>query len=151
MLTDLQESIIYIADELDAVESGDGVKCPHCGAIVKTAFLFARFAPGLSVPNDSDMCTCPECGHESPRGKYNDVFPADYLCENGLDIEYRCSSSGDYLGARVYVTLGGPTIWIETDFGRVCGAWGAETYDYSTDAAALDDLCRENFEILFER
>lgn len=151
MLTDLQEHVIYIADELDAVGSGEGVKCPHCGTIVKTSFLFARFAPGLSAPNDPDMCTCPECGHESPRGEYADVFPADWLCENGLDIEYRVSSSGDYLGARVCTTLGGPTIWVATDSGRVCGSWGSEKYDCPAEAAALDDLCRETFEMLFER
>lgn len=144
MLTELQENVIYVADELEAMESGEGIKCPHCGTITKASLLLERH-------DGSELCTCPSCGREEPRDEWADVFPADWLCENGLDVEYRVSSSGDYLGARVYVTLGGPTIWIETDFGRVCGAWGAETCDYITEATALDALCRENFEMLFER
>lgn len=43
-----------------------------------------------------------------------------------LDIEYTISGSGDYLGARIYVTLGGPNIWIDTREGYVKGAWGCD-------------------------
>ena len=49
----------------------------------------------------------------------------DYFMD-ALDIEYTIGNRGDFLGVRVYVTLGGPTIWIDTRNGEIAGAWGTE-------------------------
>lgn len=52
----------------------------------------------------------------------------DYFSD-ALDVEYTISSRGDFLGVRVYVTLGGPNIWIDTRRGEVAGAWGTDRAD----------------------
>ena len=43
-----------------------------------------------------------------------------------LDIEYRVNSRGKYIGACIWVTLGGPNVWIDTREGEVKGAWGCD-------------------------
>ena len=43
-----------------------------------------------------------------------------------LDYEYTISSSREYLGAKIWVTLGGPNIHIDTRNGEIRGAWGTE-------------------------
>lgn len=53
----------------------------------------------------------------------------DYLVD-ALDVDYRISSSGECIGARVWVQLGGPTVWVDTEEALVKGAWG-------TDKAAM--------------
>lgn len=45
---------------------------------------------------------------------------------DALDIEYTINSRGDFLGARIAVTLGGPNIYIYTREGEVKGYWGTD-------------------------
>lgn len=47
----------------------------------------------------------------------------DYLMD-ALDVDYRISSSGECIGVRVWVQLGGPTVWIDTEDATIRGAWG---------------------------
>lgn len=49
----------------------------------------------------------------------------DYF-QDALDCEYTISSRGDFLGVRVYVTLGGPNVWIDTRNNEIAGAWGTD-------------------------
>lgn len=63
----------------------------------------------------------------------------DYLAENALDIEYTLNSAKALIGVRIYVTLGGPTCWIDTRNGEVVCSWG-------TDRAAAwlaSEICEE--------
>jgi hypothetical protein len=57
-----------------------------------------------------------------------------------LDIEYTISSRGDFLGARIYVTLGGPTVWIDTREGYVKGAWGADREESWIPCEIVDEI-----------
>lgn len=73
----------------------------------------------------------------------------DYF-EDPLDFEYTISSNGEYLGVRVYVTLGGPNVWIDTRRGEIGGAWGTERADRwlpSEIASDIDDIFREYYEM----
>ena len=56
-------------------------------------------------------------------GEAYDVYSYVTDC---LDVEYTIDSSGNYIGARIYITLGGPTAWIDTRDGYVRGTWGTE-------------------------
>ena len=91
---------------------------------------------------------CTKCA-ESIRNDLNKLFDGetvdecesliDYLCENALDIEYTLDSNKQLIGVRIYVTLGGPTCWIDTRNGEVVCAWG-------TDRAAAwlaSEICDE--------
>lgn len=61
------------------------------------------------------------------------------ILEDALDIEvaHSIGSTPTYLGAKIYVALGGPNIWIDTRFNLMCGAWWGDSYDYPLN----NDLC----------
>lgn len=63
-----------------------------------------------------------------------------------LDIEYTISSSGDYLGARIAVALGGPNIYIDTREGYVKGYWGTDR----EEAWIPSEICEEIDSIMEE-
>lgn len=71
----------------------------------------------------------------------------DYL-ENALDIEYVSSSRGGYLGARILVAYGGPSIWINTRNRQVEGYWWTLNYSagYFEDQLGLDDCLEQYFD-----
>lgn len=49
----------------------------------------------------------------------------DYCCD-ALDVEYLLDSQKNLIGVNLYVTLGGPTCWIDTRRGEVVCRWGTE-------------------------
>lgn len=65
-----------------------------------------------------------------------------------LDMEYTVDCFGEYKGANIYVTLGGPNVWIDTRDGYVKGAWGSDKaespipYDICDE---IDDIFREYY------
>lgn len=60
--------------------------------------------------------------------------------EDALDIEVTCGISGDFRGAKLYVTVGGPTIWVDTQDGTVEGRWGTDSCSKWVDSDAIDEL-----------
>ena len=65
-----------------------------------------------------------------------------------LDIEYTINSSFEYVGAKVYITLGGPNVWIDTREGYVKGAWGCdreEAWIPSEIAEEIDNIFCEYY------
>lgn len=64
----------------------------------------------------------------------------DYA-NDALDFEFTVDSRKNYLGAKIYVTLGGPTVWIDTREKTVELRWGTSsgTALLSCDAAELLD------------
>lgn len=68
-----------------------------------------------------------------------------------LDVEYTIDSRGDYLGACIWVGLGGPNIWIDTRDRAVKLAWGSDRAEwsiYSDTAEAIDEIFEEQFKCL---
>lgn len=63
-----------------------------------------------------------------------------------LDYEYTISSTGEYLGAKIWVTLGGPNVCIDTREGYVKGAWGCDR----EEACIPSEICEEIDGIFFE-
>ena len=63
----------------------------------------------------------------------------DYF-EDPLDFEYTIASNGEYLGVRVYVTLGGPNVWIDTRRGEIGGAWGTDRADRWLPREICDEI-----------
>lgn len=62
----------------------------------------------------------------------------DYLCD-ALDVEYTFSSQRQLIGVNVYVTLGGPTCWIDTRHGEVVCCWGTD----KESAWLASEICDE--------
>lgn len=74
----------------------------------------------------------------------------DYFAD-ALDVKYTIDSRGEYLGARVYVTLGGPNVWVDTRRGEVGGAWGTDRESVwlpSEICDEIDSIFREAYECL---
>jgi len=70
----------------------------------------------------------------------------DYI-KGALDIEYTVDSSGEYLGANVLVTFGGPDITIDTRHNVVRGAWWGDSFTASyRDEIGVDEACAEIFQ-----
>lgn len=59
---------------------------------------------------------------------------------DALDIEVTCGLAGDYRGAKLYMTVGGPTIWVDTQTGFVEGRWATDTCSKWVDSDAIDEL-----------
>ena len=70
---------------------------------------------------------------------------------NQLDIEYTVNGRGEYVGAKVYITLGGPTAYYETRNGKVTVNWGTESGEAWVCEAAeseLDELLADDWDII---
>lgn len=66
-----------------------------------------------------------------------------------LDVEYRLNSRLDYVASYIYITLGGPNIWIDTYKAEICGAWGSERESLPIPYSvrdAIDDCVGEWYE-----
>lgn len=64
----------------------------------------------------------------------------EYL-QDALDIEYIVNGKREYLGARVLVAFGGPTIWIDTRRKVVEGHWWGDSFvAHYGDALGLDEV-----------
>lgn len=63
---------------------------------------------------------------------------SDYLADV-LDYEITISSQMEYKSAKIWVTLGGPNVWIDTADKAVKLAWGTDRAEYLVDW----DTCEE--------
>ena len=70
---------------------------------------------------------------------------------DALDIEVTCGLSGDYRGAKLYMTVGGPAIWIDTQSGFVEGRWATDSCSKWVDSDTIDALNEAIEEIIETR
>ena len=75
----------------------------------------------------------------------NQISLYDYLFDV-LDYEFTIDSRKEYVSAKIWVTLGGPNIWIDTAERAVKLAWGADREEYPLDW----DVCNEIDSIMQE-
>ena len=72
----------------------------------------------------------------------------DYL-NDVLDWEFTIDSQKEYKSAKIWVTLGGPNVWIDTAERAVKLAWGTDRAEYPLDwdvCDEIDDIMREIYE-----
>lgn len=122
----LQQMVRSAADMLDAIadgtayldEDGDPFTCRE----YEDGYLW-----------DFGGCRAYERDHEPEDAEQLDM--ADYL-DDALDIEVTHSLNGTYCGANVTLACGGPSIYLNTRYGRVEGYWGTdEVFVPISDAA----------------
>ena len=71
----------------------------------------------------------------------------DYIGD-ALEIDFICNRERECKGAEILVTFGGPTIWIDTRYNNVVGAWGSDRITRSyTDNINLDEAVNELWEM----
>lgn len=69
----------------------------------------------------------------------NQISLYDYLFDV-LDYEFTIDSRKEYVSAKIWVTLGGPNIWIDTAERAVKLAWGADREEYPLDWDVCDEI-----------
>lgn len=129
---------ICIANELDALASGDMIRCPECGEVV-------------SLPYEEGEGIKLDCGCEVNIDNLDDLDDLDEMSiydyfENHIyDIEYTISGDFDYRGVRVMIAFGGPNIYINTNNKRVELYWG-----FGRAEAVLSDRAADAIDAYFE-
>ena len=63
----------------------------------------------------------------------------DYFSD-ALDFEYTITSRKEYKSVKVWVTLGGPNVWIDTSDAAVHLAWGADREEFHIDWDVRDEI-----------
>lgn len=120
-----------IGRELEKYYEGSIYRCPECGQEVEV---------------DSERGHC-ICGESFLIEEAEQLSLYDYF-DDVLDLEYVVDSRKDYLSVRVFVTLGGPTAWIDTDTKSVECRWGSETGAFrllSDVVNDIDDIFEEQY------
>lgn len=66
---------------------------------------------------------------EERERREEDGEPCDFYdyFSDPLDYEFTVSSRREYVGARIWVCLGGPNVYIDTRAGEIVGHWGSDT------------------------
>lgn len=86
---------------------------------------------------------------ENAETRWEEASGLDYLSD-ALDIQYIVNSDRSYRAARVCITLGGPTAWIDTNGGQLEVAWWSAPVYRSLPSAfisGLDDALSEYWEM----
>lgn len=73
------------------------------------------------------------------KDSYNNGEIYEYINNNVLDVEYSLNSLKELIGVNLYITLGGPTVWIDTRDCTLTIAWGCER----DQLGVYSDICEE--------
>ena len=69
----------------------------------------------------------------------------DYLTD-ALDVVYYVNSNREYVGTRLLIAFGGPTIWVDTYTRTVAGNWWGDSYTETfNDTIGLTEACEEMY------
>lgn len=79
-----------------------------------------------------------EMDPETVSGDFEQLSIYDYMADV-LDFEITIDSRLEYMSAKIWVTLGGPNVWIDTAEKAVKLAWGTDRAEYPVDS----DTCEE--------
>lgn len=132
-MKEMFENAKEIAKELEKIVAADMVKCPVCGEIIEAVDEDDNgnynYSCGCSSDIDGDECT---------------IY--DYICDRALDIEVFAGLDKSYHGAKIMITCGGPTVYINTKTERIEYYWGSDEAFYLLDSEvteAIDDVISE--------
>jgi len=74
----------------------------------------------------------------------------DFIAD-ALNLEFTIDHRLEYRAAQIWTTVGGPSIWIETngDHGYVYGSWGSDKAEaFYSDGGELDNAAEELYSSL---
>ena len=90
-----------------------------------------------------------EWGEDGRTDDGTDMSPMDvFMMDEVIELKFIVDSRAEYCGALIYVTLGGPTIWVDTRAHAVKGTWGTDSAEWGLTSRAVDVLdaeCGENW------
>lgn len=76
-------------------------------------------------------------GFENEEGEQISLY--DYFADV-LDYEYIINSSFEYVSCKVWITLGGPNVWIDTREKEIKLAWGTDRESLYLDYEICDEI-----------
>lgn len=88
-----------------------------------------------------------EMDPETVSGDFEELSVYDYMADV-LDYEITIDSRLEYKSAKIYVTLGGPTVWVDTAERAVKLAWGTDRAEYPLDwdvSGHLDEVIEDEY------
>ena len=77
---------------------------------------------------------------EEYRDDLDQLYIGDYLSTEVLDFDIMIGSDWEYESCKLYVTLGGPNVWIDTAEKAVKLAWGTDREEYGLDWDVCDEI-----------
>lgn len=80
-----------------------------------------------------------ELDFEAANNDDEQLSVSDYLADV-LDYEITIDSRLEYKSAKIWVTLGGPNVWIDTADKAVKLAWGTDRAEYALDWDTCDEI-----------
>ena len=113
--------------------------------------LLAEMAKRGIAPEDSAIDEYNELCEQLKEVEHIGASSLSEYFDDCLDVEYTIDSRGNYLGACIWVGLGGPNIWIDTRDRAVKLAWGGERAEHSiaSDVAEeIDEIFEEQYKNL---
>ena len=64
-------------------------------------------------------------------------------------LQYTINGDGTYLGVKVMLAGGGPTVWLDTYQEEICGYWGSDKYTrIISDFEYIDEYWEEMYKCL---
>ena len=100
--------------------------------------LLEYLAPVVDRLNDGFSYETDESGeHYDVDG--NPTSPYEFICD-ALDIEVTRSLNGDYRGARICLTIGGPNVWLDTAAHQLQGAWWGSSANFYVKESVREEI-----------
>ena len=130
----------HIAEEIENIADEKLYRCPQC----RNNFCIDEIEENEA---DTDKATirCPNCDEELLTDELEPLSAYDYF-SNALDIEFTINAQRKYQGVRIWVAVGGPSVWVDTNAGEVKLAWWGEratAYLSRTACNAVDEYGEE--------
>ena len=72
-----------------------------------------------------------------------ETIEEEFIDSYTLDANYVIDGRGNLRGAWLYMTLGGPTVWVDTMRGVVRGTWGTDEFEWGLSEKAQDWVCEQ--------
>ena len=88
-----------------------------------------------------------ECQHFARAAR--DVEEVTQWLDNPLDVDFVCDAYREYRAGRLYLALGGPTIYVDTRTETVEGRWWSDSVSVPCDTDMVDDELRARWEEYF--
>ena len=123
-----------IAEEIENVADGKLYRCPHCG----NDFCMDD-AEEYETEDGDTAIHCPNCNEELLTDELEPLSVYDYFSD-ALDIEFTIDAQREYKGICIWVTVGGPSIWVDTNAGEVKLAWWGERATAYLSRSACDAI-----------
>lgn len=77
------------------------------------------------------------------KDSYNNGEMIEYINDHALDLEYILNSNRQLIGVKIYITLGGPSVWIDTRNNTLNIAWATDF----NQIGIFSEICDEITEI----